>query len=116
MGKPAETDRHCLPSLNHSFTLDWIITARSKEMLAQEVKPLVERFLAERGLCLSPRKTRIVHIDQGFDFLGQNVRMYHGKLLIKPSRKSVQSLLRKVRQVIKGNKPTPAGQLIETWS
>jgi RNA-directed DNA polymerase len=91
---------------------DWIITARSKEVLEQEVKPLVERFLAERGLCLSPHKTRIVHIDQGFDFLGQNVRMYNGKLLIKPSRKSVKSLLSKVREVIKANKPTPAGQLI----
>jgi RNA-directed DNA polymerase len=91
---------------------DWIITANSKEMLEQEVKPLVERFLAERGLCLSPHKTRIVHIDEGFDFLGQNVRMYNGKLLIKPSRKSVSSLLRKVREVIKVNKATPAGQLI----
>ena len=91
---------------------DWIITARSKEILEHEVKPLVEYFLAERGLCLSPHKTRIVHIDEGFDFLGQNVRMYKGKLLIKPSRKSVKSLLRKVRDVIKVNKPTPAGQLI----
>jgi len=91
---------------------DWIITACSKEILEHEVKPLVERFLAERGLGLSPHKTRIVHIDEGFDFLGQNVRMYKGKLLIKPSRQSVQSLLRKVREVIQGNKPTPAGQLI----
>jgi RNA-directed DNA polymerase len=91
---------------------DWIITARSKEILEHEVKPLVEYFLAERGLCLSPHKTRIVHIDEGFDFLGQNVRMYKGKLLIKPSHKSVKSLLRKVRDVIKVNKPTPAGQLI----
>jgi RNA-directed DNA polymerase len=91
---------------------DWIITARSKEILEYEVKPLVERFLAERGLNLSPHKTRIVHIDDGFDFLGQNVRMYKGKLLIKPSRTSVQSLLRKVREVIKVNQSTPAGQLI----
>jgi RNA-directed DNA polymerase len=77
-----------------------------------EVKPLVERFLAERGLCLSPHKTRLVHIAEGFDFLGQHVRMYNGKLLIKPSHTSVTSLLRKVREVIKVNKPTPAGQLI----
>jgi RNA-directed DNA polymerase len=91
---------------------DWIITACSRAALEQEVTPLVERFLAERGLCLSPHKTRIVHIDEGFDFLGQHVRMYNGKLLIKPSRKSVTSLLRKVREVIKVNKPTPAGQLI----
>jgi RNA-directed DNA polymerase len=91
---------------------DWIITARSKEVLEQEVKPLVENFLAERGLRLSPEKTVIVHIDEGFDFLGQNVRRYNDKLLIKPSRQSVKSLLEKVRNVIKVNQPTPAGQLI----
>jgi RNA-directed DNA polymerase len=91
---------------------DWIITARSKAILEHEVKPLVERFLTERGLCLSPHKTRIIHIDEGFDFLGQNVRMYNGKLLIKPSRKSVKSLLRKVREVIKINKSTPAAGLV----
>ena len=91
---------------------DWIITARSRDILEQEVKPLVERFLAERGLRLSPDKTKIIHINAGFDFLGQNVRMYNGKLLIKPSRKSVKSLVGKVREVIKINKPTPAGQLI----
>lgn len=91
---------------------DWIITARSKEILEHEVKPLVEHFLAERGLCLSPHKTRMIHIDEGFDFLGQNVRMYNGKLLIKPSRKSVRSLLRKVREVIKVHKTTPAAGLV----
>jgi RNA-directed DNA polymerase len=118
MGKPAETDRHCLKSLSHSFTLDflifldWIITACSKEVLAQEVTPLVEAFLAERGLRLSPEKTAIIHIDEGFDFLGQHVRRYHDKLLMTPSRKSVKSLLEKVRRVMKVNQPTPAGQLI----
>lgn len=76
------------------------------------MKPLVERCLSERGLCLSSHKTRIVHIDEGFDFLGQNIRKYNSKLLIKPSRKSVKSLVNKVREVIKVNKPTPAGQLI----
>jgi RNA-directed DNA polymerase len=91
---------------------DWIITARAKEVLEHEVKPLVEVFLAKRGLHLSPDKTRIIHIDEGFDFLGQHVRRYNGKLLIKPSRKSITSLLRKVREIIKVNKPTPAGQLI----
>jgi RNA-directed DNA polymerase len=91
---------------------DWIITARSKEVLEQEVKPLVENFLAERGLRLSSDKTVITRIDEGFDFLGQHVRKYNGKLLIKPSRKSMTSLLGKVREIIKVNKPTLAGQLI----
>jgi RNA-directed DNA polymerase len=56
-------------------------------LLEDEVKPLVEAFLIERGLTLSPEKTRITHISQGFDFLGQNIRKYqNGKLLIKRKR------------------------------
>jgi hypothetical protein len=46
---------------------DFIVTGVSKELLEQEVKPLVEHFLRERGLELSPEKTVITHIDQGFD-------------------------------------------------
>jgi RNA-directed DNA polymerase len=40
-------------------------------------------FLRERGLELSEEKTRITPIDDGFDFLGFNVRKYNGKLMIK---------------------------------
>jgi RNA-directed DNA polymerase len=54
---------------------DFIITGRSKEMLEDEdeVKPLVESFLRERGLELSAEKTKITYVEEGFDFLGQNV-------------------------------------------
>ena len=71
--------------------------ASSKELLENEVKPLVERFLRERGLQLSPEKTCITHIEQGFDFLGQNLRKYGGKLLITPSKKNMHAFLEKVR-------------------
>jgi RNA-directed DNA polymerase len=53
---------------------DFVITGYSRELLEDEVKPLVEAFLMERGLTLSPEKTRITHISPGFDFLGQNIR------------------------------------------
>jgi RNA-directed DNA polymerase len=91
---------------------DFIITGSSRQLLEEEVKPVVQRFLAERGLTLSPDKTRVTHIDQGFDFLGQNLRKYKGKLLIKPARKSVKALLRKVRGVVKANAQATAGHLI----
>jgi len=91
---------------------DLIVTGRTKELLENEVKPLVCEFLADRGLELSPEKTRITHIEEGFDFLGQNVRKYNGKLLIKPSKKNVKSLLDKVRGIIKANKQTKAETLI----
>jgi retron-type reverse transcriptase len=79
---------------------------------AIEVKPLVETFLAERGLQLSPTKTTITHISEGFDFLGQNVRKYDGKLLIKPSAKNVKAFLGKVRETIRGNCSTTQETLI----
>lgn len=94
------------------FADDFIITGNSERLLRDEVQPVVESFLQERGVSLSQEKTRITHIETGFDFLGQNIRKYRGKLLIKPSTKSVKSLLRKVRAIIKGNKATNAGHLI----
>lgn len=64
----------------------------------------IEEFLAVRGLQLAPEKMLITPICRGFDFLGQNVRKYGNKLLIKPARKSVTSLLNKVREVPGRNK------------
>ena len=75
--------------------------------------PAVVQFLAARGLELSEEKTRITHIEEGFDFLGQNVRKYDGKLLIKPARKSVKALLDKVREIIKGNASATQEALIQ---
>lgn len=83
------------------FADDFIITGVSRELLENEVKPLVEAFLAERGLELSPEKTTITHIDDGFDFLGVNMRKYGGKFLTKPSKRSQKSLLDKVRTIIR---------------
>jgi len=94
------------------FADDFVITGSSKELLGNEIAPFVEEFLNERGLELSPEKTHITHIDEGFDFLGQNIRKYKGKLLIKPSRKNVKAMLDKVRKIIKTGRQMSAGQLI----
>ena len=91
---------------------DFIITGSSKELLEAEVKPLVESFLRERGLELSAEKTHITRIEDGFDFLGQNVRDYGGTILVKPSRKNVATFLEKVRGIIKASKHVTAGHLI----
>jgi len=83
---------------------DFIITGNSKELLEDEVMPVMVNFLAIRGLTLSPEKTKITHITEGFDFLGWNMRKYNGKLLIKPSKANIKAHLNKVREIIKGNK------------
>jgi RNA-directed DNA polymerase len=95
---------------------DFVMTGSSKELLEQEVQPLVEHFLRERGLQLSPEKTVMTHIEQGFDFLGQTIRKYHKgkrpKFFITPSKKSVKAFLRKVRKQIKESRNQTAGELI----
>lgn len=91
---------------------DFIITGHSKEWLDTEVRPVVEEFLVERGLVLSPEKTKITHIRDGFDFLGWNIRKYDGKLLMKPSKANVKAHLDKIREVITGNKTAKQANLI----
>jgi len=93
---------------------DFIITGTSKGLLRDEVQPLVAHFLKERGLELSHEKTSITQIDDGFDFLGQNVRRYGTKLLLKPSGKNVRAFLGKIDAVIQQEGGyLSAGQLIE---
>jgi RNA-directed DNA polymerase len=93
---------------------DFLITGTSKVLLEYEVQPLVAPFLSERGLELSHEKTSITQVDRGFDFLGQTVRRYHdGKVLLKPSRRSVKTFLSKIQQTIDKAGSVTAGQLIQ---
>lgn len=91
---------------------DFIITGATKEILENEVKPLVETFLRERGLELSREKTKITHIDDGFDFLSFNIRKYNGRLFIKPSKTAVKSFLSRLRELIKKNATSKTEVLI----
>ena len=58
---------------------------------AFEVKARLAEWLAPRGLAFNEDKTRVVTLDEGFDFLGFNVRRYRGKLLIKPSKAAIST-------------------------
>jgi RNA-directed DNA polymerase len=72
---------------------------------AEQVQKILTEWLKERGLTLSEEKTRIVHLTEGFDFLGFNIRHYPApqtsrtgwKLLIKPSKQSVQEVQKKLK-------------------
>ncbi len=91
---------------------DLIATGVSKAVLEQQVKPVIEAFLAKRGLTLSAEKTRITHIREGFDFLGFNLKKYKDKLLIKPSRSNVKAVKVKIRQIVKSNQTAKTENLI----
>jgi RNA-directed DNA polymerase len=92
---------------------DFVITGRDRSLLETKVKPLVEAFLQERGLTLSPEKTVVTHISEGVDFLGQHLQTYRGRLRVSPSDKNVHAFLEKVRTTIRKHQQTTAGDLIE---
>jgi RNA-directed DNA polymerase len=91
---------------------DFICTAPTKEILEQKVLPIIIDFLKERDLELSMEKTKITHIDEGFDFLGFNLRKYKGKLLIKPTDKGTYKFLEEIKQTIKTKRSSKASDLI----
>lgn len=91
---------------------DFVVTGVSQEMLESIVKPWIIEFLRKRGLVLSKEKTNIVHIKQGFDFLGWNFRKYGKKMLIKPSQKNVKAFYEKVKEIISTSLSVPTDVLI----
>ena len=92
---------------------DFIITGESHEIL-EEIKADLIAFLKERGLELSEEKTLITHIDDGFDFLGFNIRKYrNGTLLIKPSEKSMKKFAEKTHDIIYGMRSRKQADVIE---
>lgn len=85
---------------------DFVILGSNKELLEKRVKPAIATFLKERGLELSAEKTKITHIAEGFDFLGQTIRKYilrsgESILLIKPSKKNIHAFLTSIRNTIR---------------
>ncbi len=92
---------------------DFIITGKSKRLLENEVKPVVEAFLAQRGLTLSEEKTSITHITHGFTFLGQTFRKQANVLHITPAKEGVLALIRKVGTLIRAHVSAPMPALIK---
>jgi RNA-directed DNA polymerase len=105
-----DSNRHQLYLVRYAD--DFVVTGNSPEVLEIEVRPLVEAFLAKRGLRLSAEKTVVRHVDAGFDFLGTTVRKYRGTMLIKPSKKGVFSFLESVRKLIKKHPTITTAALI----
>lgn len=78
---------------------DFVVTANNKETLEQ-IADIISGFLKTKGLELSREKTTITHISEGFDFLGWNLRKYEGKLIIKPSTKSLNKVTKEISEIM----------------
>jgi RNA-directed DNA polymerase len=87
------------------------------EQEAESVCEQLRRWLAIRGLSLNEDKTHIVHLTQGFDFLGWNIRRYPGsKLLIKPSKAAVRKHRQRLADEMRRLRGSNARAVIATLS
>lgn len=95
---------------------DFVVTAPSRERIISYVLPKLRAFLRERGMSLNEAKTKIVHREDGFDFLGFTIRQFNGRTrkvcLAKPSKKAVKRHLEHIKSMISKNKQMKADELI----
>ena len=91
---------------------DFVVMCTSREQ-AEQVKARLAVWLRPRGLAFHEDKTRIVHAESGFDFLGFNVRRYHGKLLIKPSAAAQRRIRERLSAEILALRGVNAGAVLK---
>lgn len=97
---------------------DFIVTANNRKGLEEIVIPKINDFLKPRGVALSEEKTKITHITEGFDFLGQTIRKFKrksgkiGKIQIFPSQKSLKAIKARIKDICKSSVGLSAEQLI----
>jgi RNA-directed DNA polymerase len=84
---------------------DFVVLVSGQAQHAHEIREQVAAVLAPIGLRLSMEKTAVVHIDEGFDFLGFRIQRHrkrgtlHRYVYTYPSRKSLTSIRRKVKAI-----------------
>ena len=92
---------------------DFVVMCHTRDQAEQAWRRLGE-WLAPRGLAINGDKTRIVHLSEGFEFLGFNVRRYGGKLLIKPSKAAVQRIRKRLTAELRALRGSNAAAVIST--
>lgn len=109
----------CFRALGKKYSPKWVLEADIKacfdwidhNWLLENI-PVIKEFLADRGLTLSEEKTKITRIEDGFDFLGQNLQKFNNKLITRPSKDNIKSFHKNVRNVIKSCRGSDAKKLI----
>jgi RNA-directed DNA polymerase len=95
---------------------DMVVCCATRQQAGQ-VKARLADWLKPRGLAFNEDKTDIVHLEEGFDFLGFNLRRYRrgrqpGKLLIKPSQDAVKRIRKRLANEVRGQRGSNAMALI----
>jgi RNA-directed DNA polymerase len=82
---------------------DFVIVVKGSQEHAEQLREEVAEVLAPMGLRLSPEKTRVVHIDHGFDFLGFHIRRMRKRgsnkwyVYTLPAKKAIASIKQRVK-------------------
>jgi RNA-directed DNA polymerase len=93
---------------------DFVACCRTRQQ-AEDVRARLARWLAGKGLSLNEDKTRIVHLSEGFGFLGFSLRRYpSGKLLIKPSKAAIRKHRQRLAGEMRRLRGSNAGAVIAT--
>src|SRR6266699_644366 len=110
------------------FADDWVITCKSAAE-ARVALAAATRVLEQLSVRLNPQKTRIVHVQQGFDFLGYRIVRTKGKrklpasmirsklnpkgLIAYPTEQSIRRFRDRVRQLTRRCAPLKTEELIK---
>lgn len=92
---------------------DMIALCHSRQE-AEQVKAKLAAWLTPRGLSFNEEKTRIVHLDDGFDCLGFTARRYHGKLLTKPSKAAIKRVKQRLTADMRALRGANAAMVLAT--
>jgi group II intron reverse transcriptase/maturase len=108
---------------------DWVVTCRTRAE-AKDALVRAAKILAKLGVTLNRAKTRIVHIAQGFEFLGFKIQRGKGRFKLTrdrikstlnrwdlyaiPTQKSVDRFKDQIRNLTKRHVPLRMGELINT--
>ncbi|MBB4679323.1 RNA-directed DNA polymerase [Crossiella cryophila] len=82
-----------------NYADDFVVLCHS-EAEAYGIKESLARWFAPRGLNFNEEKTRVVHLRDGFDFLGFNIRRYNDKMIIKPSKEAVKRVRKRLHDEV----------------
>ena len=94
---------------------DLIVCASTREKI-EAAQSTIEEWLKPRGLTLHPEKTRIVHVNDGFNFLSFHIRKYKGKCLVKPQKEKVLAFLAELRLWLNDHKQAAAENVIRHFN
>jgi RNA-directed DNA polymerase len=110
-GRNADEVRNDSPAVTR-YADDFAICCHSRKE-AENIRGGLAEWLAMRGMSLNEEKTRVVHLSEGFDFLGWNFRRYPvGKLLAKPSKTAVRRHRERLADEMRRLRGSNAGAVI----